>query len=84
MSDARDVQDVVLNTQPVELYKVLKFEGLVGSGAQAKLVIDDGLVSVNGLIETRRRKKIVHGDTIEFEGATLSMVFDPEGHEGTS
>ncbi len=82
MSDGHDVQDVVLNSQPVELYKVLKFEGLVGSGAQAKLVIDDNLVTVNGQIETRRRKKIVHGDIIEFEGIVLKMIYqaqeDPE------
>lgn len=82
MPDGREIQSVELNTQPVELYKVLKFEGLVGSGAQAKLVIDEGLVSVNGQVETRRRKKIVHGDTIEFEDVVLAMVYHAEDHEG--
>ena len=76
MSEGQNSQKVLLDSQPVELYKILKFEGLVGSGAQAKLAIDDGLVLVNGDIETRRRRKIVHGDQIEFEGAHLSIVFE--------
>ncbi|MFT5506599.1 MAG: ribosome-associated protein, partial [Gammaproteobacteria bacterium] len=46
----------------VELYKILKFEGLANSGGQAKLMIGDGLVSVNGDVETRKRRKIVAGD----------------------
>ena len=54
-----------------KLYKVLKFENLVASGGEAKHVIADGLVSVNGQVETRKRKKIYPGDTIEFEGICL-------------
>lgn len=76
MSNGSDSQSVQLSHQPVELYKILKFEGLVESGAQAKLFIDDGLVKVNGEVETRRRRKIVHGDSVEFDGVHLSMVFD--------
>ena len=49
--------EVVINREPVELYKVLKFEGLVGSGGEAKLVVDNGLVRLNGEVETRKRKK---------------------------
>ena len=52
--------------QPVELFKILKFEGMVGSGGEAKFVIAEGHVLVNGEVETRKRKKIVSGDTIEF------------------
>lgn len=52
--------------EPVELYKILKFEALVSSGGEAKSVVADGLVVVNGHTETRKRKKIVSGDTIEF------------------
>ena len=52
--------------EPVELYKILKFEGLVGSGGEAKLVIAEGYVLLNGEVETRKRKKIVSGDIIEF------------------
>jgi ribosome-associated protein len=59
---------------PIELYKILKLEGLVQSGGEAKHVIADGLVKVNGEVETRKRKKIVSGDRIEFAGATIRIV----------
>ncbi|MEX0963867.1 MAG: RNA-binding S4 domain-containing protein [Pseudohongiellaceae bacterium] len=59
-------QLIELSRQPIELYKILKFEGLVGSGGEAKAVIAGGLVMVNDAIETQKRKKIVSGDTIRF------------------
>ena len=57
--------DVEIPKEPVELYKVLKFENLVASGGEAKLVISEGLVLLNGEIETRKRKKIVSGDVVQ-------------------
>jgi ribosome-associated protein len=62
------MREVEINREPVELYKILKFEGMASSGAEAKQVIDQKLVLVNGEIETRKRKKIVSGDIIEFNG----------------
>lgn len=70
------MRDVYVTKEPVELFKILKFEGLVGSGAEAKQVIDSQLVQVNGVIETRRRKKIVSGDTINFAGESLKVVLE--------
>jgi len=64
---------VEISREPVELYKILKFEGMVATGGEAKLVISEGLVQVNGKIETRKRKKIVAGDTIEFEQDTIRI-----------
>lgn len=58
---------IEINREPVELYKILKFEGLVGTGGEAKMVIDEGLVKVNGKVELRRRNKINSGDVIEFD-----------------
>ena len=49
---------VVITKEPVELYKILKFEGLVGTGGEAKIAIAEGLVTLNDVIETRKRKKI--------------------------
>ncbi len=68
------MRDVVVNSVPVELFKILKFEGLASSGAEAKAVIAEGQVSVNGQVETQKRKKIVEGDVIEFGGQTLRIV----------
>lgn len=62
------MRKVEITREPVELYKILKFEGLVSTGGEAKLLIGDGQVKVNGEVETRRRKKIVDGDIIDFRG----------------
>lgn len=67
------MRDVELTTEPVELYKILKFEGMTSSGGEAKLVIEQGQVMVNGFVEMRKRKKIVSGDIIEFAGEKLCM-----------
>ena len=64
---------VEITKEPVELYKILKFEGLVTTGGEAKLLIGDGQVTVNGEIETRRRKKIVDGDVIAFRGEEIQV-----------
>jgi len=58
---------VEITCEPVELYKILKFEGLVASGGEAKAAISLGHVRVNGHIETQKRKKIVSGDILQFE-----------------
>ncbi len=63
-----------LESEFVELYKILKFEGLADSGGNAKQVIAEGLVSVNGEIETRKRKKIRAGDQIDFIDHHIEVV----------
>jgi len=65
---------VELKTEPTELYKILKFENMVQSGGEAKFVISENRVRVNGDIETRKRRKIVSGDIIEFEGNIIRIV----------
>lgn len=60
------MNEVEIIHEPVELYKILKFEGLAASGGEAKAVIAAGQVQLNGRIETQKRKKIVSGDEIEF------------------
>lgn len=67
------MRDVIITREPVELYKILKFEGLVESGGQAKTVIAEGLVLVNGAVETRKRRKILSGDIVKFAGEELKM-----------
>jgi ribosome-associated protein len=62
-----------LESEFVELYKILKFEGLADSGGIAKQMIAGGQVSVNGEIETRKRKKIIAGDKIKFAGQSIEV-----------
>lgn len=71
--DTDCMRTIDLTREPVELYKILKFEGLVASGGEARRVITEGLVSVNGAVETRKRKKIVAGDRIEFAGEAFEV-----------
>ena len=67
------MKQVEINKEPIELYKILKFEGMVNSGGQAKSVIEDGLVSLNGKVETQKRKKIVSGDVISLWDETIQV-----------
>ena len=67
------MREVEITKEPVELYKILKFEGIVTSGGEAKAVIDNGQVMVNGEVETRRRRKIVSGDIIEYMSEKLKI-----------
>jgi ribosome-associated protein len=62
------MRDIEIHREPIDLYKLLKFEGLVSSGGEGKAVIDQGLVVVNGEIETRKRRKINSGDVVEYAG----------------
>ena len=63
-----------LESEFVELYKILKFEGLTENGGSAKHAIAEGLVSVNGEVETRKRKKIRAGDQIDFIDHHIEVV----------
>ncbi len=63
-----------IKQEPIELYKILKLENLVQSGGEAKYVISEGLVRVNGEVETRKRRKIMSGDVVAFEGEEIRMV----------
>ena len=69
---------VEISSEPVELFKVLKFEGMVATGGEAKQVISEGLVLVNGKVETRKRNKIVAGDTIEFDQEKIRIQLDKQ------
>ena len=52
----------------IRLDQFLKFKSIVNSGGEAKILIQQGLIKVNGEIETRRRKQLFAGDRVEFEG----------------
>lgn len=68
------MREVQIKSEPVELYKILKFENLVMSGGEAKHAIAQGLVTLNGLVESRKRKKIFAGDVISFGQEMLKII----------
>ena len=64
---------IKLRDDYIKLGQAIKAANLVGSGVEAKFVIQDGLVKVNGQVEMQRGKKLVDGDMIEFEGYTIKI-----------
>lgn len=70
----QDFRQVIIETEPVELCKILKFENLVLSGGEAKHVIAEGMVWVNGELELRKRRKIYAGDVISYNGEQMRIV----------
>ena len=78
MSDSETII-AELESEVVELYKILKFEGLADSGGNAKQAIADGRVSVNGEVETRKRKKIKAGDQIDFIDHHIDVIAKADG-----
>lgn len=62
------MQEVKIRDEFIKLGQVLKLAGLVDSGVEAKIVIQDGQVKVNGAVETQRGKKIVNDDVVSYNG----------------
>lgn len=64
---------IKLREDYIKLGQALKAAGLVESGVDAKIAIQDGLVKVNGQVETQRGKKLIGGDMVEFEGKRIKI-----------
>ncbi len=64
---------IKLREEFIKLGQALKASGLVESGVEAKDVIQDGLVSVNGEAEVRRGRKLYDGDTVSFDGQEIKI-----------
>jgi len=58
----------------IKLGQAIKAANLVENGAEAKEVIQNGEVYVNGEVDTRRGRKLVPGDVVEFDGETVQIV----------
>ncbi|MCQ2793720.1 MAG: RNA-binding S4 domain-containing protein [Bacilli bacterium] len=67
------METIHIKDEFIKLGQAMKLAGLVESGLEAKLVIQNGLVLVNGEIDTRRGKKLVVGDVFEFEGHQVKV-----------
>ncbi len=63
--------------EPIELCKLLKIAHLVGGGGEAKTMISEGNVLVNNEVEVQKRKKIRHGDIIEYNGKIIEVAYNP-------
>ncbi|WP_025563160.1 RNA-binding S4 domain-containing protein [Psychromonas sp. SP041] len=85
MSDQEEVFAtlVEIREEPTALYKILKIANLVSGGGEAKQAISEGYVSLNGEVETQKRKKIYAGDLIYFNEQYLHIAIagETEGYE---
>ena len=67
--------DITITTEFIKLQDRLKLANLVGTGGEAKIVIQNGDVSVNGEVCTMRGKKIRPGDMVAFDGKELTVSY---------
>ena len=65
------MDSILIHTEYIKMEALLKYAGLAETGGEAKLLIQDGQVSVNGQVCTMRGKKLRGGDTVTLEGRTV-------------
>lgn len=72
-TEGKNMYKIKLREEFIKLGQALKAAGLVSSGVEAKQVIADGLVKVNGEIDTRRGRKLYDGDRVSFDGEEIKI-----------
>ena len=65
------MEEIILRDDFIKLGQAIKAAGLVESGVEAKIVIQDGEVKVNGVVETQRGKKLFGGEVEEYNGSSI-------------
>ena len=68
------MRKVKIDTDYIKLDQLLKFENIAGTGGEAKNMIREGMIKVNGNVETARGKKLRKGDIIEAFGETVTLI----------
>lgn len=63
-----------LKSEYIELYKLLKINRIASTGGHGKIMIEEGEVMLNGVVEFRKRAKIRKGDIIQCEGVSIKVV----------
>ena len=68
---SHSTRSVKVREIPIELCQFIKFGGLAASGGEAKQLVAEGSVTLNGVVETQKRKKLAAGDRVTLNGQTL-------------
>lgn len=68
------METIKLRDEYIKLGQALKAAGLVDSGVDAKVVIQNGHVEVNGMVETQRGKKLYDGDLVTYNGSSIKII----------
>ncbi len=74
MNNNKSVQTFELKEDFIELIKLIKFMGLSETGGQAKLLVENGMVTVDGEVESRKRRKIRKGMTVKVGDETIQVI----------
>jgi len=69
-----DIATLAIHDNYIELYKILKIENMAASGGEAKFLISEGLVTVNGQVDTRKRRKTIPGEVVECHGERVRIT----------
>ena len=69
------METITITTEFIKLQDLLKLSGLVYTGGEAKVLIQEGAVTVNGEVCTQRGKKLRPGDTVDFGGKKLTVQY---------
>ncbi len=71
------MEEIFIRDEFIKLGQALKLAGLAGSGSDARFMIEEGIVTVNGEVELRRGRKVRPGDVIELDGKQVKVsVYD--------
>ena len=73
MTNSGPIDDVSIGGEMIRLGQFLKYSGLLDSGGNAKEVVIDGFVKVNGEVDRRRGRQLHDGDLVTFEGRTVRV-----------
>jgi ribosome-associated protein len=68
------MKEIEINTDIIKLDSFLKWSGITSQGSDAKMIIKNGEVKLNGEVELRRGKKLTKGDIVEFEGESYKLI----------
>lgn len=68
------MEEITINTEFIKLDAFLKWSGAVGLGSEAKMLIQNGEVKVNGEVALQRGKKLIKGDVVEFDGVEYKVI----------
>ena len=72
----KHMENIIITTEFIKLQDLLKFANMVGTGGEAKIIIQEGEVKVNGEVCTMRGKKIRPGDIVELDGQQLTVSYE--------
>ena len=72
----KHMENIIITTEFIKLQDLLKFANMVGTGGEAKIIIQEGEVKVNGEVCTMRGKKIRPGDVVELDGQLLTVSYE--------